>query len=175
VSPPADGAVVVTGVGVVAASGPASGLCGRIQARDAQTWPEDAVRDALAAGLSKRERRRSDLASQLALLATREAIADAGWHAGVAPCPPERAGCVLGTFLGAAANLHDEYDAFRRGELFSSLTSTWLFANMPTANVAIDNGFHGESFGVVAGMTSGVQAIGHAARLLRSGELDVAL
>lgn len=167
--------VVVTGVGAVTSVGEAEAFLQRVGSTDAATGPEENVLDLLASSLSTRERRRQDLVTQLATLAAREAINDAAWAQGVAPCSATRAACIIGTAFGPSSTIHEQYDAFRLEQRISGLTSAWIFPNMPTANIAIEHGLLGESFGVAAGLTSGTQAIGHAMRLLAAGELDVVL
>lgn len=166
--------VVITGLGAITADGPARGLEARLARGDGSTGPEEAVDQALDRALSRRERRRQDLASQLATAASREAMQDAGLE-GPLPCRAERAGCFVGTALGPSATLHDEYDAFRTGQRISGLTSAWMFVNMPTAHVSMEHDLRGESFGVAAGMGSGLHAIGHAVGCLRAGVLDLAV
>jgi 3-oxoacyl-[acyl-carrier-protein] synthase II len=137
------------------------------------------VRELGSHPLLGRRQRRFDRATQLAIVAAHEALADAGLHGGdgrVAGCP-ERAGAILGTSRGAAEMLEGAIERFRErgaGALsphVSPLTTTGSLS----AIVARELGLRGPNLTVSAACSSATQAIGAAFEAVRHGRAEVML
>jgi 3-oxoacyl-[acyl-carrier-protein] synthase II len=123
--------------------------------------------------LSTKEARRTDRFAQLALAASDEALADAGWNGG-APYAPERIGCVLGTGIGGIGTIEAQQDVMRdRGPgRVSALSVPLMMANAAAGTVAMRHELRGESYGVTSACAAAAHAIGSAARMIRAGAAD---
>jgi 3-oxoacyl-[acyl-carrier-protein] synthase II len=126
--------------------------------------------------LSRKEARRTDRFTQLALAAAEEAIAQAGGPDGL-PHEPHRVGCVIGTGVGGLGSLEEQQrKLIERGEkAVSPLAVPLMMGNAASAAVAMRNGFHGPAYGVVSACAAGAHALGDAARIVRAGDADVVL
>jgi 3-oxoacyl-[acyl-carrier-protein] synthase II len=123
--------------------------------------------------LSVKEARRADRCTQLALVASDEALADAGWD-GDGPYDPDRIGCVIGTGIGGIETLVGNQDVLReRGyDKVSPLGIPLMMANAPAGAVAMRHGLRGPSYGTVSACAAGSHAIGTALRMIQYGEAD---
>src|SRR5439155_6826242 len=92
-------------------------------------------------------------------------------------CDPARVGCVMGTGIGGLGTLERQLDALRdRGPKgLSPLGIPLLMPNAPAANVAMRNGFHGPTFGIVSACAAGANAIGTGLRMIEHGDVDAAV
>ena len=187
--------VVVTGIGVVAPGGIGVGpfwemvTAGRTATRPISTFDAAPYRSRIAAecdfvpaehGFTAAEEQRLDRATQFALVAAREAAA----HAGVDPATdPTRWGVVLGSAVGCTMGLDREYAAVSEGgsrwevdhtRAVGHLYDYLVPASIP-AEVATRTGAQGPVAMVSAGCTSGLDAVGHAARLVAEGAADAVL
>ncbi len=126
-----------------------------------------------AAHLSMREFRRMDRCGQLALIAAREAWAQAG----TPDADPERLAVVIGSGYGglgttlAQARVLDTAGSRR----VSPHTLTQIMVNGPAAWVSIDVGARGGARTPVSACASGAEAIVQATEMIRSGAADVVI
>ena len=123
--------------------------------------------------LSRVEARRLDRSEQVALIAAREAWADAG-----APeMDPERLGVVVGTGIGGAVSLMDQDDLLETQGLrkVAVLTVPMLMPNGPAATIALWVKARGAVHAPVSACASGAEALAWAFRLIKSGEVDVVI
>ncbi|GAA3192075.1 beta-ketoacyl-[acyl-carrier-protein] synthase family protein [Actinocorallia longicatena] len=135
--------------------------------------------DAAAEGLSPREIRRMDRATQFAVVCAREAVSDSGID--LAAGSPHRVGVSLGSAVAAATSLEREYlvlsDSGRRWEMSVDHLSPHMFDHMvPSimpAEIAWAVGAEGPVAMISDGCTSGLDAVGHAAALIREGSADI--
>ncbi len=121
--------------------------------------------------LTKVEQRRQDPCAQYALIAAREAWADAG-----APeVDPERLVVSVGSGIGGISTLVDAWEALRtRGpRRIFPLAVPMLLVNSPTAMVSLELDARGGGHTPVSACASGAEAIGSAIELIRSGRADV--
>jgi 3-oxoacyl-[acyl-carrier-protein] synthase II len=123
--------------------------------------------------LSKKEARRQDRFTQLAVVAAGEALESAGWGEGL-PFDPDRIGCVIGTGIGGLGSLEWQQGVlWEKGpKAVSPLAVPLLMGNAAAAAVAMRHGIHGHSFGVMSACAAGAHAIGQAMRMIESGEVD---
>jgi len=130
-------------------------------------------------GLTPREVRRTDRFVQMAMAAADEAMADSGLDPQAVDT--ERMGVSLGTATGAAGTLEDEYvvasDHGRHWVVDAEHVMPFLYqALVPSsgaAELAVRYGAHGPAAVISTGCTAGIDAIGHAHRLIVDGEADV--
>ncbi|SDP44295.1 3-oxoacyl-[acyl-carrier-protein] synthase II [Nakamurella panacisegetis] len=123
--------------------------------------------------LPRVEARRLDRSEQVALIAAREAWADAG-----APeMDPERLGVVVGTGIGGAVSLMNQDDLLETEGLrkVAVLTVPMLMPNGPAATVALWVKARGAVHAPVSACASGAEALAWAFRLIKSGEVDVVI
>ncbi|MGW7089765.1 beta-ketoacyl-[acyl-carrier-protein] synthase family protein [Streptomyces sp. NPDC054871] len=186
--------VVITGVGVLAPGG--TGIegfwdllsSGRTATRGITLFDPSPFRSRVAAeidfdparhGLTPQEIRRMDRAAQFAVVSTREALADSGLE-GAGPAP-HRTGVSIGSGVGAAGGLDAEYrvvsDDGRLDLVDVCYASGHLYRHaVPSsfaAEVAWTAGAEGPATVVSTGCTSGLDAVAHAADLIREGSADV--
>jgi 3-oxoacyl-[acyl-carrier-protein] synthase II len=171
--------VVVTGLGAVTPLGVgaeplharwAQGVCGIIDGTGAcrDFEPKD--------HLSVKEVRRLDRFSQLALVASAEALAQAGWGEEL-PYDPMRIGCVIATGIGGIETVEMQHDVMRdRGaKMVSPLGIPQYMPNAGAAAVSMKHGLQGHMYGVVSACSGGAHAIGTALRMIQYGDADAAV
>ena len=137
--------------------------------------------DPVFEGLSQREIRRMDRASQFAVVCAREAVTDSGLDFGTVP--PERVGVSLGSAVAATTSIEREYlvlsDAGRQWLVDYEWASPHMFhylsPGVMPAEVAWTVGAEGPVTLVSNGCTSGVDSVGHAVALISEGTADVML
>ncbi|GAA1301451.1 beta-ketoacyl-[acyl-carrier-protein] synthase family protein [Saccharothrix xinjiangensis] len=123
--------------------------------------------------LPRVEARRLDRCEQVAVVAARQAWADAGF--GEDDVDPERLGVVVGTGIGGAMTLLDQDDLIENGGLrkVSPLTVPMLMPNGPAAHVGLDLKARAGVHAPVSACASGAEALAWAWRMLKAGEADV--
>jgi 3-oxoacyl-[acyl-carrier-protein] synthase II len=123
--------------------------------------------------LSAKEARRADRFTQLALAASIEALADAGWGDQL-PYDARRIGCVLGTGIGGIATLIEGQEALRdRGtRSVSPLAVPLMMTNAAAAGLSMRHGLQGPTLAVSSACASGAHALGCALRMLQNDEAD---
>jgi 3-oxoacyl-[acyl-carrier-protein] synthase II len=123
--------------------------------------------------LSVKEARRLDRFAQFGVIASAEAIEQAGWD-GEPPYDPLRVGCVLATGIGGQSTLEYQLDVMReRGaKMVSPLGIPMYMPNAAAAAVTMKHNLRGQSYGVVSACASGAHAIGSALRMIQYGDAD---
>lgn len=184
--------VVVTGIGATTPLGGDGAatwdalLAGRSGVRSlTQDWAAELpVRIAACAAADPAEAlprpvaRRLDRAAQFALLAAREAWADAGFQgqAGAdAAVDPGRLGAVIASGIGGVTTLLDQHDTLKEKgpRRVSPLTVPMLMPNSPAANVGLEFGAQAGVHTPVSACASGAEAVGYAGEMVRTGRADV--
>ena len=171
--------VVVTGVGAVTPLGVgavalherwAAGVCG---IEDGEGRCEDFV---AAEHFSVKEARRADRFAQLALVASAEALADAGWD-GEHPYDPARIGTIIGTGIGGIGTIEtNDRKLIEQGpKVVSPLAVPLMMGNAAAAAVSMRHGLRGPSYGVVSACAAGTHAIGSAMRAIQYGDATAVL
>jgi 3-oxoacyl-[acyl-carrier-protein] synthase II len=122
--------------------------------------------------LTRRQVRRTDRFTQLALVAAGEAIAEAALD----QAPYERAelGCVIGTGIGGLTTIESEHITLReqgQGKV-SPHCVPQMMANSAAGALAIEHDLRGQCFGTVSACAAGANAVGSAARMVAYGDAD---
>lgn len=121
--------------------------------------------------LTKVEQRRQDPCAQYALIAAREAWADAG-----APeVEPDRLAVAIGSGIGGIDTLVTAWETLRtKGpRRVFPLSVPMLLVNSPTGAVCIELGAQAAGHTPVSACASGAEAIGSAIDMIRDGRADV--
>jgi 3-oxoacyl-[acyl-carrier-protein] synthase II len=123
--------------------------------------------------LPRVEARRLDRSQQVAMIAAREAWADAGSP----EVDPVRLGVVIGTGIGGAHTLLAQDDLVENGELrkVAVLTIPMLMPNGPAAVVGLWAKARGGVHAPVSACASGAEGIAWAWRMIRDGDIDIAI
>lgn len=121
--------------------------------------------------LEAHEIRKMDRSQTLALIAAREAWADAN----VGDMDKTRLGVAIATGVGGAISLMEQYDILkeRGASRVSPMTVPMLMPNGPAAVVGLDVGAMAGVHTPVSACASGAEAIGYGAEMIRSGRADV--
>jgi 3-oxoacyl-[acyl-carrier-protein] synthase II len=117
--------------------------------------------------------RRMDRCEQLALVAAREAWADAG----TPQVEPERLGVVISSGIGGVASTLSAYDTLREKgwQRLSPFTVPMLMPNGAAGWISIELGARAGVHTTVSACASGAEAIGYGMEMIRSGRADVVL
>jgi len=121
--------------------------------------------------LTRVEARRLDRCQQVAVVAAREAWADAG----LPEVEPERLAVAIGTGIGGALTLLGQYDVLheRGADRVSPLLVPMLMPNGPAAAVGLELGARAGVHTPVSACASGAEAIALALGLIRRGQADI--
>ncbi|WP_405013445.1 beta-ketoacyl-ACP synthase II [Kitasatospora sp. NBC_01539] len=187
--------VVVTGIGAFTPLGgdAASFWEGLLEGRSGvaaltEEWAADlpvriAARTAVEPGevLPRPLARKLDRSAQFALIAAREAWADAGYETPAtdesSKLAPERLGAVVASGIGGVTTLLDQYDVLKEKGVrkVSPHTVPMLMPNSPAANVGLEVGARAGVHTPVSACASGAEAIGYAIEMIRTGRADVVI
>ncbi len=166
--------VVVTGIGAVTPLGIgatalherwAAGIC-------AIEDGEGRCREFVATEhLSVKDARRADRFTQLALVASIEALTDAGWGQEL-PYEASLIGSMVGTGIGGIGTIElNDLAMFEHGpKHVSPLAVPLMMGNAAAAAVSMRHGLRGPTFGTVSACSSGADAIGTAMRAIAHGD-----
>ncbi|CAN5193479.1 beta-ketoacyl-[acyl-carrier-protein] synthase family protein [soil metagenome] len=121
--------------------------------------------------LTRPEIKRMDPSAQYAIIATREAWADAGSP----EVDPTRLGAVVSSGIGGIWTTLDAWDTLREkgGRRVLPMTVPMLMPNSPAAYVELEIGARAGAHALVSACASGAEAIGYAVEMIRSGRADV--
>jgi 3-oxoacyl-[acyl-carrier-protein] synthase II len=182
--------VVVTGMGAISALGQGveplwSGLVtGRSGIRRIESFDPSRVASQVAGEvrgfdashvLDRKDMRRTDRYIQFGLVATREAMDQAGLPDRLEGEMAERTGVILGSGLGGGATLADNIRtlAERGPDRVSPFFIAMGIANIGAGQVAITFGPLGPNFATVSACATGGHAIGEAWETIRRGDADM--
>ena len=119
------------------------------------------------------EIRRLDRSEQFAVIAAREAWADAGSP----EVDHERLGVVVASGIGGVTTMLEQYDILREkgARLVSPHTVPMLMPNGPAANVGLEFKAQAGVHTPVSACASGAEAIGYAMEMIRLGRADIVI
>src|SRR5437588_3629092 len=182
-----DQEVLVTGLGMTTPLGGdvASSWSGLLAGEPATSLLDDAWADDLPVRLGARlrrepseelgrvEARRMDRCQQMAMVAARQAWADAGRP----EVAPERFAVVFGTGLGGGRTVVDQHDVIlaKGPSRVSPFAVTMLMPNGSAAAISLALGARGGAHAPTSACASGAEAIAQGLALLRAGRADVVL
>ncbi|MFF5566526.1 beta-ketoacyl-ACP synthase II [Streptomyces sp. NPDC012623] len=189
---PTNRTVVVTGIGATTPLGGDSAstweglVAGRsgVRTLEGERYANLPVRIAATAAVDPGDvlprplARKLDRSAQFALIAAREAWADAGFTARAGEdtsVDADRLGTVIASGIGGVTTLLDQYDVLKeRGERrVSPHTVPMLMPNSPSANVSLEVGARAGVHTPVSACASGAEAVGYAVEMIRTGRADV--
>ena len=180
--------VVVTGLGAITPIGNTvsemwesvkQGKCGidKITAFDTKdrkvTLAGEVKNYAPEAVLDKRDIRKMDRFTQFAMIAAKEAMADAALD--MEKTDAMRCGVIVSSGIGGLGTIEEE-DAKGMEKGYDRVSPYFIpmaISNMAAGNIAIATGFHGMCTCVVTACASGTNAIGDAFRHIRDGYAEV--
>jgi 3-oxoacyl-[acyl-carrier-protein] synthase II len=124
--------------------------------------------------------RRLDRCEQIAVIAARQAWADAGYEVPTdehEPVDPYRLGVAIGTGIGGPVTLLDQDDLLEEHGLrkVSPLTVPMLMPNGPAAHVSIEMRARAGVHTPVSACASGAEGLAMGADMIRSGRADVVI
>ena len=121
--------------------------------------------------LSRPEMKRMDPSAQYAIIAAREAWADAGSP----ELAPERLGVVVSSGIGGIWTTLDAWDTLREkgARRVLPMTVPMLMPNSPSAYVELELGARAGAHALVSACASGAEAIGYGLEMIRAGRADV--
>lgn len=125
--------------------------------------------------LGRREARRRDRFQQFATVAAQQAMDQSGLE--ITDGNRERVGIYFGTGVGGIQTLVEQEQLRQEKGVrrMSPFGITMIMPNGAAGMLAIDYGIHGPSTTITTACAAGVDAVGHAFRALRAGDLDAVL
>ncbi|WP_456825539.1 beta-ketoacyl-[acyl-carrier-protein] synthase family protein [Cellulomonas sp. P5_E12] len=124
--------------------------------------------------LTRPELKKMDPSAQYAIIAAREAWADAGSP----EVDGDRLGSVVSSGIGGIRTILDAWEALlthNSARRVLPMTVPMLMPNSPTAYVSLEFGARAGAHAVVSACASGAEAIGYAVDMIRSGRADIVI
>ncbi len=127
--------------------------------------------------LDRKEIRRNDRTTQLALVATRAAMDHAGLPARLEGADALGTGTIIGSGLGGTGTIIEQIviNANRGPDRVSPFFIPMVIANMAAGQVSISFGAMGPSFSTTSACASGGHAIGEATEMILRGDAEMML
>jgi 3-oxoacyl-[acyl-carrier-protein] synthase II len=124
--------------------------------------------------LGTKQARRTDRFTQLVLVASEEAVDDAGLTFGLNG-DNRHIGTIIGTGIGGITTLLDAYDTLleRGPHRVSALMAPMMMPNAGAGEIAIKYGLHGPALALSSACATGNNAIGEAVEYIRRGTAEV--
>lgn len=124
--------------------------------------------------LSIKEARRADRFTQFAIVASDEALHEAGWDGDEKPYEETRIGCIIGTGIGGIGTLeHGKEVLMEKGaDKVSPLAVPLMMGNAGAAAVSMRHKLRGQSYSILSACAAGAHAIGASVRMIQCGDAD---
>lgn len=126
--------------------------------------------------LDKKEARKIDRFTQLALVVSDQAMTDAGLHKDT--LNPDRIGVVFGSGIGGLITFQNEVTEFAKGDgtpRFNPFFIPKMILDIAAGQISMRHNLRGPNYAVVSACASSTNAILDAVMLLRLGKADVIL
>ncbi|MDE6678777.1 MAG: beta-ketoacyl-ACP synthase II [Ruminococcus sp.] len=123
----------------------------------------------------KKEAKRMDMFTKYAVVASHEAIEDAGTD--FSDIDPYRAGVIVGSGIGGIDLTVSEHNKYLNKGVnrISVFYVPMMISNMAAGTISMKTGFRGANFDVTTACASGTHSIGEAFRKIKDGYLDICL
>ena len=124
--------------------------------------------------LDKKEARKADRYTQIAVAASDEAVKDAGIDKET--MNPDRIGVVFASGIGGLISFQDEVIAFAKGDgtpRFNPFFIPKMILDIAAGHISMRHGFRGPNFAVTSACASSTNAIMEAFNLIRLGMADI--
>ena len=127
--------------------------------------------------VEKKQARRLDRFTQLAIAATSQALAQAEVHPQNGSIDPRRVGVIIGSGIGGIMTLSEQWQvlAEKGPDRVSPFLVPMMLADMASGQISILFGAKGPNYCIVTACSSGADAIGLAAQMVRRGDVDIAI
>jgi 3-oxoacyl-[acyl-carrier-protein] synthase II len=126
--------------------------------------------------LDRKESRKIDRFTQIALVASDQAVADAGISK--TTVNPDRVGVVVASGIGGLITFQEEVINFAKGDgtpRFNPFFIPKMILDIAAGHISMRHGFRGPNFAVVSACASSTNAIMEAFNLIRLGMADIIL
>jgi 3-oxoacyl-[acyl-carrier-protein] synthase II len=126
--------------------------------------------------LDRKESRKIDRFTQIALVASDQAVADAGISR--TTVNPDRVGVVVASGIGGLITFQEEVINFAKGDgtpRFNPFFIPKMILDIAAGHISMRHGFRGPNFAVVSACASSTNAIMEAFNLIRLGMADIIL
>ncbi|UCC72684.1 MAG: beta-ketoacyl-ACP synthase II [Gemmatimonadota bacterium] len=125
--------------------------------------------------LDRKEVKRTDRFTQLALVATAEAMENAGFGEGGPDIPSDRFGVITGSGIGGITTLEQQHQVYlnKGPERVSPFFVPMFIADMAPGLISMKYGAKGPNYSTQSACASSAHAIGNAFELIRRGVSDV--
>jgi len=126
--------------------------------------------------LEKKEARKIDRFSQIAIVASDQAVLDAKINKDV--INPDRVGVIFGSGIGGIMTFQNEVSEFARGDgtpRFNPFFIPKMILDIAAGQISMRHGFRGPNFAVVSACASSTNAIIDAFSYIRTGKSDIIL
>lgn len=126
--------------------------------------------------LERKEARKVDRYTQIALAASDEAVKDAGIDK--EKVDPDRVGVVFGSGIGGLITFQEEVIGFAKGDgtpRFNPFFIPKMILDIAAGHISMRHGFRGPNFAVTSACASSTNAIMEAYNIIRLGKADVVI
>ncbi len=125
--------------------------------------------------LGRREARRTDRVTQLALYAAEKAMTDSGLQ--VTDENRYDIACIIGSGIGGITSIFEGVKAFieRGAKAVSPLMVPMMLPDSPSARISMTYGLRGPNFAISTACATGNNCIGEATEMIRRGQVKAAL
>jgi 3-oxoacyl-[acyl-carrier-protein] synthase II len=125
--------------------------------------------------LGRREARRTDRVTQMALYASQQAMADSGLE--VTDENRYDIACVVGSGIGGVASIFESIKSFieKGARSVSPLMVPMMLPDAPSSKISMTYGLRGPNFAISTACATGNNCIGEATEIIRRGQADMAL
>jgi 3-oxoacyl-[acyl-carrier-protein] synthase II len=125
--------------------------------------------------LDRKEVKRTDRFTQLALIAAAEAMESAGGGDGGPDFPPDRFGVIMGSGIGGIRTLEQQHQIYleRGPDRVSPFFVPMFIADMAPGLISMKYAAKGPNYSTQSACASGAHAIGNAFKLIQRGMSDV--
>ena len=126
--------------------------------------------------LDRKEARKIDRFTQFALVASDQAVMDAGFQKD--NVNPDRVGVVFASGIGGLITFQEEVMNFAKGDgtpRFNPFFIPKMILDIAAGHISMRHGFRGPNFAVVSACASSTNAIMEAFNLIRLGKADIIL